>query len=52
MNSAQLPKANANPSGCPARHLAARVRRAGAIAQVDQLVSQLLDAQPLGQRGG
>jgi hypothetical protein len=29
----------------------ARVGRAGLLAQVDQLVGSLLDAQPLGQRG-
>jgi hypothetical protein len=33
------------------QQLAARVRRAGLPAQVDQLVGGLLDAQPLGQRG-
>jgi hypothetical protein len=34
------------------QHLAARVSGTGAVAQVDQLVGQLLDAQPPGQRGG
>jgi hypothetical protein len=33
------------------QQLAARVGRAGPLAQVDQLVGALLDAQPLGQRG-
>ena len=33
------------------QQLAPRMGRAGPLAQVDQLVGGLLDAQPLGQRG-
>jgi hypothetical protein len=33
------------------QHLAARMSSAGAVAEVDQLISQLLHAQPLRQRG-
>ena len=32
--------------------LAAGARRAGAVTEVDELVSGLLDPQPLGQGGG
>jgi hypothetical protein len=34
------------------QHLAARMGRAGTLAQVDQSISQLLDVEPLSQQGG
>jgi hypothetical protein len=44
--SAQRRRRSANPA------LAAGMGRAGPLAQVDQLVGGLLDAEPLGQGGG